>query len=83
MNAVFHPCNYPKEYNFEEYCLWCDNFIPVVVDQDDYQHYKFECPVCGETLMLCTLCRDDQKELNGCVKCDFEDGTCFRRREGV
>lgn len=82
MNAVFHPCNYPKEYNFEEYCVWCDNFIPVVIDNEDCQHYKLECPVCGEPMMLCTLCKDDIKE-NGGMECDFADDTCFRRRAGV
>lgn len=83
MHETFHPCEYPKQYDFEEYCVWCDNFIPVRIDDNDHEHYQVECPVCGEPLFLCTLCQQDMKDLDGCEKCNFADGTCFRRSGGV
>lgn len=79
MHSVYYPGKAPKEYDQEEYCPHCDSTIPVVIDQDDFEHYEFTCPVCGEKLMLCTLCNDDQDG-----GCDWtEEYGCFRMRKGI
>ena len=74
MNQVFYPGQEPIGYDQEEYCPHCESMIPVVVDQDDFDHYEFTCPVCGERLMLCTLCHDNCGD-----KCDWsEEHGCFK-----
>ena len=74
MHAVYKPGEAPEGYDQEEYCPHCDNAIPVVLDQQDFDYYEFTCPVCGNRLMLCTLCCDDE---NG--KCDWtEERGCYR-----
>ena len=70
MHKIYHPGNCPTNYDFEEYCPFCDNAIPVKIDHGDYDHYEFTCPVCGEKLMLCTLCHDDHGD-----KCDWTEQT--------
>ena len=82
MNKVYKPGEAPTEYDFEEYCPYCDNAIPVVIDQTDYEHYQFKCPVCGHKLMLCTLCYDDQEETGAFHNCDWNpsDDTCCKCR---
>lgn len=77
MHSVYYPGKVPKEYDQEEYCPHCDNVIPVVIDHDDFEHYEFTCPVCGNRLMLCTLCDEDQDGA-----CDWiEKYGCFRMRK--
>ena len=65
---VHHPDNMlPGEhYDFDEFCPYCDEYIPVSFDgevsQDDLETI---CPVCGNRLMLCSACG---------VHCDYADG---------
>ncbi len=77
MHKVYKPGEAPAGYNFEEYCPRCDQYIPVVVDDDEFTGYDQVCPVCGKRLMLCTLCHDD----NGDV-CDWTEkhGCRYGRR---
>ena len=80
MHQVYKPGTAPKKYNFEEYCPWCDEGIPVVIDDVDFEHYEFKCPVCGHKLMLCTLCHWDQEDGDGTHGCDWDkkSDTCMR-----
>lgn len=78
MHSVYKPGKAPNGYNFEEYCPHCDNCIPVVVDDKDFVHYEFKCPVCGNRLMLCKLCHDD----GGVCNWNEESG-CFRMERGL
>ena len=78
MHIAIHPMNMAKEYNYEEYCPHCDCFIPIVIDNAEWGRYDLTCPVCGEQLMLCVLCRWDQENNNG-GECDYREGMCFRR----
>lgn len=78
MHKVYFPGNFPTNYDIEEYCPHCDNYIPVMIDQQDFQNYESKCPVCGERLMLCTLCHDD----NGACDWTQENG-CFRMHKGL
>jgi rRNA maturation protein Nop10 len=82
MHAVYKPGSAPYEYNFEEYCPHCDSSIPVVIDNDEMDSYDTVCPVCGNELMLCTLCMWDQEGTGEDAPgdCDFHDGKCFRRK---
>lgn len=82
MHKVFKPGETPKDYNFEEMCPECGNYIPVLVDNDEAICYQVSCPVCGYEMMLCTLCRWDQEEEEGFTdhKCDWsQERGCFRR----
>ena len=83
MHVILHPgCSEP--YDGEEYCPHCDTYIPYRIDSDCYQ-YEAICPVCGEILMLCTLCHDDYGDV-----CDYDDyfndcrfrGVIQRRKRG-
>lgn len=55
-------------YDFEEYCPFCDEGIPVIVDPDIKP--EITCPLCGRKLLLCMNCPDsnkcDWREENGC-----------------
>lgn len=44
-----------EQYDVEEYCSNCDNYIAVTVDRA-CPHLETVCPVCGEKLMLCSMC---------------------------
>ena len=74
MHKVFKPDEAPEDYNFEEYCPHCDECIPVIIDDKCFS-YEMKCPVCGKTLMLCTLCQMDNENAD----CDYHDGTCCKR----
>lgn len=78
MHRVFKPEEAPKDYNFEEICPHCDTPLPVVIDEDEEVEYEVTCPVCGNRIMLCTLCTWDGMP----KECDWtkEDG-CFRKRK--
>lgn len=74
----------PKDYNFEEMCPHCGEYIPIVIDDDDTTNYEIICPVCGEKMMLCTLCHwDQQDEEDYCGdRCDWSPAHgCFRNRK--
>lgn len=76
--------NEDGEYNFEEECPFCGEYIPVLIDEMDFNHYDIICPVCGKRMMLCTLCRWDQEledGFDGNYKCDWSEAGCFRRKE--
>lgn len=81
MHKTYEPGKAPDDYNFEEYCPYCDSMIPVVIDEAEERRYATTCPVCGEQLMLCTLCQWDQMDENHNAPgdCDFHDATCSRR----
>ena len=66
-HIVYHPDNWPKEYDFEEYCPFCDEMIPAIVDVNE-NHLEAVCPMCGNRLMLCTMC-------NKRIQCG--DGDCI------
>lgn len=71
-----------REYNFEEMCPECNEFIEIVIDDDDYETYSVVCPNCGRKMMLCTLCRWDAEKWPGQnTPCDWckEEG-CWRER---
>lgn len=79
-----HQVYEPIEYNYEEECARCRSTIQIMIDFDDYEHYQVTCPVCGEQMMLCTLCRthaNEQKEV--WRQCDWkeEEKTCYRKKE--
>lgn len=75
----------PKDYNFEEMCPHCGEYIPIVIDDDETICYEVICPVCGERMMLCTLCLWDQRDAEGYCgddRCDWSrEHGCFRNRK--
>ena len=58
------------DYDVEEYCPFCDDYIPVKVDENDIHGLEIVCPKCKHTLMLCAACPNpelcDWTEKNGC-----------------
>lgn len=67
-------------YNFEEMCPHCGNWIAIVIDDADFEHYEVTCPVCGERMMLCTLCHWDQSDANEPDRCDWcKEKGCYRK----
>ena len=68
--------NPPAGYDYGEPCPNCDGYIAIKVDPDD-PSYEVFCPVCGEVLMLCTLCHDD---FGDCCDWNPKNG-CSRRRK--
>ena len=83
MHNTFKPGEQPDDYNFEEGCPHCDSMIPVQIDNDCFC-YEVVCPVCGESMMLCTLCMWDQEETGEDAPgdCDWtEKHGCFRSRK--
>lgn len=70
MHKAYKPGKCPSEYNYEETCPHCDSPIPIVIDNGCFE-YMMSCPVCGNRLMLCTLCRWDQEDglSNGSTIC--------------
>ena len=84
MHKAYKPGESPKDYNFEEMCPHCDAFIPIVVDNDEAICYEVICPVCGERMMLCTLChwdQQDEEDYSG-NRCDWSPAHgCFRNRK--
>lgn len=82
MHKAYKPGEAPEHYNFEEYCPHCNNEIPIVID-DAVFRYKMTCPVCGEKLMLCTLCHWDNSDAGLPDRCDwsYEHGCCREREE--
>lgn len=80
MHTGYKPCSIPVDsYNFEEYCPLCDSYIPVRIDNDDHKNYEIVCPVCGQRLMLCTLCHWDGHD---CDWCECENGECHMMKGG-
>ena len=65
---------WPKGYDVEEYCPWCDKMIPIVMDEECMDDLEFYCPVCGKHNMICTMCSKP---------CDFnkDTGCCMRRKK--
>lgn len=43
--------------DIEEQCPHCDSVVGVIVDPND-RSMSVVCPVCHNTMMLCTMCRD-------------------------
>ena len=81
MHKAYHPDQCPKDYNHDEYCPYCDSFIPIVIDEEEFANYELTCPVCGERLMLCSLCHWDMEEEENPHDCDWcEAHGCFRQR---
>lgn len=73
-HIIYHPDrpdNPVGAFNMEEYCPFCDSDIPVLFDMDEPENLIAECPVCGETLMLCTMCPRRRE-------CNYTDATgCY------
>jgi len=67
-----------KTYDVEEYCPYCDEMIPIIIDLG-CDHFWITCPHCGRKTMLCSVCPDvDRCDWNpdtGCHKDDHEDET--------
>lgn len=66
-------------YNFDEACPHCDEYVCVVIDNNDFTHYTVTCPHCGEKMMLCTLCHWDfwaESSDCPCYLGKFEDCEC-------
>ena len=60
------------DYDVEEYCPFCDDMIPVKVDESCRP--QIVCPTCDRVLELCSIC--DHKN------CDWEEGkSCHVSRE--
>lgn len=64
MHTVFAPGKAPENYNFEETCPHCDSCVPVLIDEQKHTCYEVTCPVCGQKMMLCTLCLWDNEDSN-------------------
>lgn len=74
-----------EKYDLEEYCPHCDNYIPLTYDEDDLGQgvcLETVCPICGEKLMICTLCEHcssgDVYERDDCDWC--KEHGCHRDR---
>lgn len=83
MHKGYRPNEAPRDYNYEEFCTHCDSDIEIVIDNADYTHYEITCPVCGNKMMLCTLCRWDQEDEGKSPICDWCDNKCFRKAENT
>ena len=69
MHTGYKPWSIPVgSYNFDEYCPQCDSYIPVRIDENEKENYEIVCPVCGQRLMLCTLCHMDGHECDFCLE---------------
>ena len=69
------------DYNFEEMCPHCDEWIPIVIDDADMETYSVTCPHCGRKMMLCTLCHWDANDAGYNELCDWcEKRGCWRER---
>lgn len=69
-------------YNFEEMCPHCGEWIAIAIDYEDMEHYEITCPICGEKMMLCTLCHWDQSDANEPDHCDWcKETGCYRMKE--
>lgn len=55
-HIIYHPDKPVGAFNVEEYCPFCDTDIPILFDLDDADNIKTQCPKCGRTLMICTMC---------------------------
>ena len=82
MHKIFKPSDRLEDYNFEETCPHCDSACPVIIDDSCYK-YQVSCPVCGEKIMLCTLCMWAQNpDGNSPGDCDWtKEHGCFRMKE--
>lgn len=70
-HTIYHPDHPAGAFNVVEYCPFCDNDIPVLFDLNDPSNIKATCPVCGKTLMLCTMCPRRRE-------CNYTDATgCY------
>jgi len=78
MHTVYTPGTVPGNYNFEEPCPHCDSYVPVLIDEQEHTCYEVTCPVCGQKLMLCTLCHWDDEESDDPKGCDWSpcNGCC-------
>lgn len=70
------------KYEVTEICPHCDRENTLVWDPDK-DGYEIYCPNCGEKMMLCTACYDEQRERGKKPFCDWmrEEG-CYRKRKG-
>lgn len=55
-HIIYHPDKPVGPFNVEEYCPFCDTFIPILFDLDEPDNVKTVCPECGRVLMICTMC---------------------------
>ena len=55
-HIIYHPDKPVGAFNVEEYCPFCDTDIPILFDLDDPENITTTCPVCGNILMICTMC---------------------------
>ena len=57
----------PHEYDVEEPCPYCDEYIAISVDRNA-KSLETVCPTCGKPLMICSMCerRCDWTENHGC-----------------
>lgn len=70
-HIVYHPDKPVGAFNVEEYCPFCDTDIPILFDMDDREVLKTTCPVCHQTLMICTMCPHRSE-------CNYHDETGCR-----
>lgn len=63
-----------------EYCSHCENEVTMIWDVAKLGYQAF-CPICGNRLMLCGECLDN----DGNGVCDYSGDTdcCYRQKEGV
>lgn len=69
-HTVYHPGQILAGYDGEEFCPHCDDYIPYTIDPDDLDDLEVTCPVCGNSMMLCSSCpytsSCDWDEKTGC-----------------
>ena len=59
------PCPSIVDFDIEEPCPHCGEYIPVKIDAEAVP--QVICPVCGGVVILCTNCPDD------CYGCDWSE----------
>ena len=69
------------DYNFDEPCPHCDEYVPIVIDDADTETYSVICPNCGRKMMLCVLCHWDADDAGYDEGCDWNPVRgCWRER---
>ena len=83
MHKAFKPGEAPSNYNYGEDCPECGETIGIVIDENDTTNYEVICPVCGNPMMLCTLCHWDNEEAENPHDCDWCPARgCYRKLLG-